>query len=103
MKLGYVVFEICKLTDIQTDRQTDRDRQTYSEMVMLIKILRLRGRVITLFTSFYLYIQSTYYRFACNNNRFMAPWTVSGTTWISRYQKGKTRNVKPIWIYWSKR
>jgi len=21
---------------------------------------------------------------------FMAPWTVSGTTWVSRYQKGKT-------------
>ena len=20
----------------------------------------------------------------------MAPWTVSGTTWVSRYQKGKT-------------
>jgi len=23
-------------------------------------------------------------------------WTVSGTTWVSRYQKGKTRKVKPI-------
>jgi len=34
---------------------------------------------------------------------FMAPWTSSGTTWVSRYQKGKTRKVKPIWIYWSKR
>jgi len=22
---------------------------------------------------------------------------------VSQYQKGKTRNVKPIWIYWSKR
>jgi len=23
-------------------------------------------------------------------NRFMAPWTLSGTTWVSWYQKGKT-------------
>jgi len=29
----------------------------------------------------------------------MAPWTVSGTTWVSQYQKGKTRKVKPIGIY----
>jgi len=28
---------------------------------------------------------------------------LSGTTWMSRHQKGKTRKVKPIWIYWSKR
>ena len=26
-----------------------------------------------------------------------------GTTPVSRHQKGKTRKVKPIWIYWSKR
>jgi len=30
-------------------------------------------------------------------------WKMSGTTRVSRYQKGKTRKVKPIWIYWSKR
>jgi len=24
-------------------------------------------------------------------------------TRVSRHQKGKTRKVKPIWIYWSKR
>ena len=36
-------------------------------------------------------------------NHFTAHWTESGTTWISWYQKGKTRKVKPIWIYWSKR
>jgi len=30
-------------------------------------------------------------------------WTVSGTTQVSQYQKGKTRKVKPIWIYCSKR
>jgi len=36
-------------------------------------------------------------------NRFMAPWTVFGTTQVSRYHKGETRKVKPIWIYWSKR
>jgi len=34
---------------------------------------------------------------------FCGPWTVSGTTWVSRYQKGKTRKVTPIWIYWSMR
>jgi len=28
---------------------------------------------------------------------------LSGTTRVSRYQKGKTSKVKPIWIYWSKR
>ena len=32
---------------------------------------------------------------------FMAPG-LSGTTRVSRYQKAKTRKVKPIWIYWSK-
>jgi len=26
------------------------------------------------------------------------PWTLSRTTGVSRYQKGKTRKVKPIWI-----
>jgi len=36
-------------------------------------------------------------------NRFTAPWTLSGTTRVSRYQKGKTRKVKPILIHWSKR
>jgi len=30
-------------------------------------------------------------------------WILSGTTQVSRYQKGKIRKVKPIWIYWSKR
>ena len=34
---------------------------------------------------------------------FYGPWTVSGTTRVSRYQKGKTGDVKPICIYWSKR
>ena len=28
---------------------------------------------------------------------------MSGTTRVSLHQKGKTRKVKPIWIYWSKR
>jgi len=28
---------------------------------------------------------------------------LSGTTRVSRYQKGRTRKVKPVWIYWSKR
>jgi len=36
-------------------------------------------------------------------NLFTVPWTLSGTTRVSRYQKGKTRKVKPIWIYCSKR
>jgi len=30
-------------------------------------------------------------------------WILSGTTRVSHHQKGKTRKVKPIWIYWSKR
>jgi len=34
---------------------------------------------------------------------FTAPWTLSSTTRVSRYQKDKTRKVKSIWIYWSKR
>ena len=33
-------------------------------------------------------------------NHFTAPWTLFGTTRVSRYQKGKTSKVKPIWIYW---
>jgi len=28
---------------------------------------------------------------------------LSRTTWVSRYQKVKTRMVKLIWIYWSKK
>ena len=31
------------------------------------------------------------------------PWILFRTTWVTRHQKGKTRKVKPIWIYWSKR
>jgi len=31
------------------------------------------------------------------------PWTRSGAVRVWWYQKGKTRKVKPIWIYWSKR
>jgi len=38
-----------------------------------------------------------------NYNHFSALWILSETTQVSRYQKGKTRKVKPIWIYWSKR
>jgi len=30
-------------------------------------------------------------------------WILSRITWVSQHQKGKTRKVKPIWIYWSKR
>jgi len=36
-------------------------------------------------------------------NHFTALWILSGTTRVSQYQKGKTRKVKPIWVYWSKR
>jgi len=38
-----------------------------------------------------------------HHNHFMPHWTLSRTTWVSWYQKGKARKVKPIWIYWSKR
>jgi len=37
------------------------------------------------------------------HNHLWLSWTLSGTTWVSRHQNGKTRKVKPIWIYWSKR
>jgi len=30
-------------------------------------------------------------------------WILSGTTRVNWHQKGKTRKVKPIWFYWSKR
>jgi len=33
----------------------------------------------------------------------LRPWILSGTTQVSRKQKGKNRKAKPIWIYWSKR
>jgi len=37
------------------------------------------------------------------HNHFTTSWILSGTTQVSRHQKGKTRKVKPLWIYWSKR
>jgi len=30
-------------------------------------------------------------------------WILSGTTRVSWYQKDKTRKIKPIWIYCSKK
>jgi len=43
-----------------------------------------------------------YYFYYCNH--FTALWILSGTTWVSQNQKGKTKKVNvPIWIYWSKR
>jgi len=32
-----------------------------------------------------------------NYNCFTIPWTVSGTSRVSCYEKGKTRKVKPVW------
>ena len=32
-----------------------------------------------------------YYYYYYYYNRFTVPWTVSGTNWVSQYQKGKTR------------
>jgi len=29
-------------------------------------------------------------------------WILSGTTQVNWHQKGKTRMLKPLWIYWSK-
>jgi len=49
----------------------------------------------------WLFLLSYYYCYYYNH--FMALWILSGTTRVSWYQKGKTRKVKPIWIYWSKR
>jgi len=34
---------------------------------------------------------------------FLCLWILFGTTWMSRYQKGKTEKPKPMWISWSKR
>jgi len=36
-------------------------------------------------------------------NHFTAVWILSGTTRVSQHQKDKTRKVKPVSIYWSKR
>jgi len=41
------------------------------------------------------YYYCCYYYCCYYYYRFMAPWTVSGTTRGSQYQKGKTRKVKP--------
>jgi len=35
--------------------------------------------------------------------RFTTLWILARTTRVSQHQKGKTRKVKPIWIYCSKR
>ena len=45
-----------------------------------------------------LHVLLHYYNYNC----FMALGILSGTTRMSQYQKGKTRKVKSIWIYWSK-
>ena len=47
----------------------------------------------------YCYCYCYYHYYYYYYNRFTAPWTLSGTTRVSRYQKGKTRKVKPVWIY----
>ena len=49
-------------------------------------------RVIRIFTFKLTKVPDYYYYYY----RFMAPWTVSGTTGVSWYQTGKTRKVKPI-------
>jgi len=36
-------------------------------------------------------------------NRFTALLVLSGTTQVNQHQKGKTRKVKSVWIFWSKR
>ena len=46
--------------------------------------------------SLYLLLRPKYYY---NYNCFTAPWTLSGTTWVNWYEKGKTKKVKPIYIY----
>jgi len=52
---------------------------------------------------YYYYYYYNYYYYYYYNNCFAALWTLSGTIQVSRHQEGKTRKVKPIWIYWSKR
>jgi len=46
-----------------------------------------------------LIVRKFYYHY----NRFTSRWILSRSTQVSQHQKGKTRKVKPIWIYWSKR
>jgi len=42
--------------------------------------------------------------FRLNRCRHTRPSSIfSGTTRVSQHQKGKTRKVKSVWIYWSKR
>jgi len=61
-------------------------------------------------------MQSMYHTCACAHMRacvhartharttvLQPSWILSTTTRVSRHQKGKTRKVKPVWIYWSKR
>jgi len=38
-----------------------------------------------------------YYYYYYYYNHFTASWTLSRTTRVSQYQKGKTRKIKPIW------
>jgi len=52
---------------------------------------------------YYDYYDYYYHYHYHHHHHFTSPWTLSGTTRVSRYQKGKTRKVKPIWIYWSNR
>jgi len=39
----------------------------------------------------------------CTHTVLQPSWILSGTSWLSRHQKGTTRKVKPVWIYWNKR
>jgi len=48
-------------------------------------------------------VQYNYYHHQYYYNSLTAPWTLSATTRESWYHKDKTRKVKPIGIYCSKR
>jgi len=54
-------------------------------------------------TNFKMFFSKIFMNYNHYYNRFTALWILSGTTRVSQYRKVKTRKVKPIRIYWSKR
>jgi len=47
--------------------------------------------------------QVTNFLYSTHTTVLRPSWVLSRTTQVNRHQKGKTKKVKPISIYWSKR
>ena len=58
--------------------------------------------VLPLFFKFILHV-FVYYMLHTHTTILQPSWILSETNQVSQHQKGKTRKVKPILIYWSKR